>query len=475
MKTATRKGKKPKSTRRAAKVLLVNLIPKSLSDETNQDSEPSIAVNPANPQIIAAGAFTPDPSNGKFAPIYISKDGGNTWVLNSIIPGANADTGTGDITVSFGKGNTLYSAILRGDDEETTRMNILRTTLYASGEPMKVLVNRGGAGVDQPWVRAATSGQGSKSKDYIFIGSNDFNVSDGNTATIDASLDAGVTKPKFWKVRIEARQTSGQDGPTVRPVIHADGTLYAVFHAWRTYNEHTGLGTADVVVVRDDNGGTGSKRFADLVDSDGNTGMRVVHGVRFNFDGYLGQQRTGGDVALAADPTNSHDVYVAYNDDQGSDYNLHVRASTDRGATWSSDIHTVPNALNGALAVNDEGTLGFLYQQLTGSKSSSRWITRLELRPRNSTKWKVITLATTPANTPEITFDPYLGDYDQMVAVGRDFCGVFSANNTPRKANFPSGVTYQRNANFTKGTLLGLDNSTEVHVSIDPFFFKVSP
>jgi len=38
--------------------MIVNIIPNFLSGETNQDSEPSLAVNPANPLQIAASAFT---------------------------------------------------------------------------------------------------------------------------------------------------------------------------------------------------------------------------------------------------------------------------------------------------------------------------------------------------------------------------------------------------------------------------------
>src|ERR1043166_4547722 len=99
------KASKKKTSKKAAtpKVLLVNIIPKSLSGETHQDSEPTIAVNPANPLQIAASAFTPDPLRGSFAPIYVSNDGGNTWTLNSIVPGNNRLTGTRDITVQFSK------------------------------------------------------------------------------------------------------------------------------------------------------------------------------------------------------------------------------------------------------------------------------------------------------------------------------------------------------------------------------------
>src|SRR5216117_4080548 len=76
-----------------------------------------------------------------------------------------------------------------------------------------------------------------------------------------------------------------------------------------------------------------------LVDSgDSKAGIRVVKRVKFNFDGFLGLQRTGGDVAIAVDPSNSSIVYVAYNDDDGADYMLHVLRSTNRGVTWSGDL-----------------------------------------------------------------------------------------------------------------------------------------
>ena len=57
--------------RRAAlaggQVLVVNMVPRSLSGETNQDSEPSLAVNPADPWRSSGTAFTPDPMGGPLA------------------------------------------------------------------------------------------------------------------------------------------------------------------------------------------------------------------------------------------------------------------------------------------------------------------------------------------------------------------------------------------------------------------------
>ena len=85
----------------AATLLLVNMIPNSLSGETEQDSEPMLAVNPNNPQQLVGTAFTPNPMGGSSttAPVFISTDGGHTWTLNTIVPGGDM---TGDITVAFG-------------------------------------------------------------------------------------------------------------------------------------------------------------------------------------------------------------------------------------------------------------------------------------------------------------------------------------------------------------------------------------
>jgi hypothetical protein len=472
-KAARKVTAKAAKTRKSAKaaaptILLVNMIPRSLSGEEHQDSEPSIAVNPANPLHIAGSAFTPDPGEGPLGPIYVSTDGGNTWTLNSILPGATPESGTSDVTLQFGtKTNVLYVGILRADAPgNTTRLNILRTNDFSRAAPMKLLVDR--LGVDQPYVMATTVTSGPDAgKDRLYVGNNDFKAPGGRTATIDQSLNAAGASTNFKSLRIESRKTGGQDGPTVRPAIHTDGTVYAVFHSWRTSS------SADIVVVRDDHGGTGATPFTDLLDpGDGKPGIRVAQNTAFNFDGYLGNQRTGGDVAMTVDPANSDHLFVAYNADQGSDYLLHLLRSTDRGKTWS-EVRTIRNALNPALAVNSDGKLGFLYQQLKGTGAAQRWITQFEMTT-DGASWRSFVLAKMPTNLPDYEFDPYLGDYDHLMAVGKDFYGVFSSNNTPKMSNFPNGVKYQRNANFTTHTLLGVDNLTPVQSSIDPFFFKVT-
>jgi hypothetical protein len=456
---------------------VVNMIPKSLSGEHNQDSEPNIAVNPENPLEIVATAFTPDPAHGPRAPIYVSSDGGATWALRTIVPGGEA---TADISVAFPtQGGSLYAGIL---NYTTFDLNILRTANPFGTATMTTLVDR--ADEDQPWVSAATVA----AHDHVYVGHNNFNTAP-RTATLELAPNAR-TKPApagFTPHVVEHRDTAGQDGPPVRNAVHSSGVIYGAYQRWVTVINQTATATdvaADIVVVRDDHWATAQHPFTSLKDpGDNHSGIRVAQNRLMHFTasvGPLGQERIGADLALAVDPTNAANVWLAWCDRVGgpasTDWTLHVRRSTDSGQTWSGDVRTASKAKNPALAVNDQGLVGLMFQQLVGAGAAAQWTTRIEL---TQDAWA--TPATRHivhralASQPPRDFLPYLGDYIRMVAVGHEFFGTFCGSNLPDMASFPHGVTYQRNANWTTHTLLRADNVTPVPVSIDPFFLHYVP
>lgn len=460
-------------------IKVVNMIPQALSGETNQDSEPNLAVNPANPLQIAGSAFTPAPMGGANAPIYVSTDGGDTWTLNNIVPSAGS-IGTGDITLKFaGSSSRLFTSILDG---ATGDFEVHRSTDFTGPAVMTQLESR--SDEDQPYVQAATVQGGSGAgKDRVFIGVNDFNAPGGKTATVEQTLDGAVASPTFSSIRLETRSTLGQDGPQVRPAVHGDGTVYAAFYRWIASSGSFGANTlvitnAELIVVRDDNWGTGATPFTALTDpSDSLSGRRVATGLSFPFNqtgvAANGQERWGGDVSIAVDPRSSATVYVAYSTLVSSVYTLRVARSLDRGATWSATLLSIPNAKNPALAINSLGKIALVSQQLSGSGATQRWETHLR-DSTDGTAWTDTVLCTALSQSPARSFSPYIGDYLHMMAVGKDFYGVFSANNTPDLSNFPQGVTYQRNHDFDAKKLFGLDGVTVVPPSIDPFFFKVT-
>ena len=150
---------------------VVNMVPFANSGETRQDSEPNLTVNPSDPLQMVGSAFTPDPAGGVNAPVYVSTDGGETWVLNLIVPSQHPVVGTGDITVRFGTTtNVLYAGILRRPAAVGLRLDILRATNFTAATPMTVLVDRDTSpGPDQPYLQAATTmGGGISGRDRVY-------------------------------------------------------------------------------------------------------------------------------------------------------------------------------------------------------------------------------------------------------------------------------------------------------------------
>src|SRR5207249_11154932 len=114
-------------------------------------------------------------------------------------------------------------------------------------------------------------------KDVVLVGDNDANQPAGRTATMDLSVNAGAASPKFKVVGIDTRDPAGgQDAPSIRPAIHADGTAYgAVLH--QVGGSSLATLRYDVVIVRDDKFGGGTKPFTALKDpADNLAGRRVV-------------------------------------------------------------------------------------------------------------------------------------------------------------------------------------------------------
>ncbi|MGF6782144.1 sialidase family protein [Paraburkholderia sp. GAS334] len=433
------------------KITVVNMIPQSQSNESNDDSETNIAVDPANPRIIGATAFTATPT----AVIFLSSDGGETWAEAGIVPAS-----TNDYNAKFSR-NALYCGDLVG-----APLAVFGTTNAFSGAPMVQIDTE--PNIDQPWMAVETVRKGPDAgKDRVYAAYTNWNFVT-SVATIDVCQDGTALAPVFNSVQLQNRAVT-RNAPSVRPAIHDDGTVYAAYFDWRAALVPPTWGStiSDVVVARDDNWGSGG--FQDLVDSsDSHFGVRVATGFNANFNGSLGPDRFGSDLALAVDPRPKHSgrAWVAWCDMQGTSYTLHVRRSTDHGKTWSSELLTVSNAKNPGLAVSSDGRVGVLYQRLTGPGGAQRWEHHVQFT-RNGVDWHDVLLANTAATN-------WTGDYNGLQAHGRDFYGTFATDNTPDLANFPHGVRYQRNVNFTTKQLLDLAGNPVIAPSIDPFFFKIS-
>jgi hypothetical protein len=472
----------------AAQVTVVDMIPHSSSAESNTDSEPNLAVDPANPLRMAATAFTPNPDlkDPSHAVIYLSEDGGNTWRFKAVLPAAKGSVCIHpfcDVTLRFATtSGKLYISDLTDDAQENITLRLSRfDDVFAPGPAVPVILGtwtgKNPDTPDQPYIQAATvlGGEGA-GEDRVFVGINDARAAlQPKTASVDVNSNAGATPPAASvAVPIEARPVPsppGRDGSAVRTAIHASGTVYAAFFGPRPGN------VADVVVVRDDHWGKGTPPFSDLKDAASVPGVVVQQISYTGNESNLGTQKVGrSQISLAVDPNDAASVWLAWGDGTGASFTLHLRHSSDGGQTWSNgDLRQVIGATNPALAVNSRGEVGFLYQQHVIT-AAAFWITTLEISADGfATVPTPIVLSQALQESSQTTGNNPIGDYEHLLAVGKDFFGVFSADNTPDLSLFPQKVAYQREHSFPLQTLwTDASHTFTAQASIDPFFFHVT-
>ncbi len=411
---------------------IVDIVPASQSKEHAQNAEPNIAVDPCDPTKIVISAFGA-PTN----PIFMSKDGAKTWSLLQKVP-------AGDISIGWAGAYNAYLTTLSPKGTSLATMRLHDPTAKSAFRAVpKSIYKPGNDGPDQPWTEAALV----DGVDCIYIAFNDLSRAT-RTASIRQSLDGGRT----WQNFVLERQDPGLgfDGAAVRVAINGN----RVYGAWQRFNSEVGSDIAgDIIVVRDDTGGAGG--YANI--GAFGVGVVVATGERLP-QGLLGQERLGSDLSIAVDPNDPDRVVVAYAAIRGGQTLVSVNLSIDAGVTWN-EIGTTPgDSALPAVAIAGNGVIGLLYTFYDGTNLETHLVQSADEFATETD----LTLSKFADQSLSPDFDPYIGDYQDLVAVGDDFYGTFSASNNT--AAFPQTPIFLRDK-----TLLG---TAKVPFSIDPFFFK---
>jgi hypothetical protein len=200
---------------------VVDVNPKSDSNELEDHTETNIAVNPNNPSEIVVTAFSAaDSAHPGIAPFFYSTDSGESWTVEYDIPAGLLGSSrriTNDWTVAYGRtSNTLYAAVLRADDES---LNVFRGTDPSNPASFVSLPAPVPDQPDNPWVTAITTSQGPETgKDRLYIGYNG-DIIPGATVYMCLDWDALASPPVFTPVKLEMR-SSRSTLPQVRPTVH---------------------------------------------------------------------------------------------------------------------------------------------------------------------------------------------------------------------------------------------------------------
>jgi len=172
-------------------VLVVNTVPADRSDETDLNWQPSIAINPANPNEIVVSAYTEPPNNVGYSYSY---DRGQNWQMNFSEPGEQLDQ-----SVGFGATGELYWTIAFKPVSDIPTLHVLRTPDPSTAGPLPE-IDTPRPEIDQPYAHVFTHGEPTPpDKDRLYVGYIDrsHNMGDSAIATVDVCLDARAAAPIF--------------------------------------------------------------------------------------------------------------------------------------------------------------------------------------------------------------------------------------------------------------------------------------
>jgi hypothetical protein len=339
--------------------------------QNRQSNETTVAISPANPNIVAAGGNDyrmVTVAGDVWLGVYVSQDGGATW-FNTFVPGFPSDTSpaglaspllnldaSGDPVVRFDAEGNLYVAAIAFNrnfdqpDRPVDNLVYIARYDYTPGTPGGVstpnsaanppnftydfttVVDRGAVGfavpgvigfagifTDKEWMEIDTYSD-SPCSGYVYVAHTNFHGPSGSSQIMfSRSTDSGATFS-----RTQVISTGGSSGTPFNQgadiAVAPDGTVYVAYGAFQGGgNSFNGI----AIVKSTDCGATWSQPvFVGAINDP------QAPGVAF---------RTPAFAFVTVDDTDSDVVYVAYQSLDG-DYDIYVQRSTDAGATWEAPV-----------------------------------------------------------------------------------------------------------------------------------------
>lgn len=403
-------------------------------------NEPSIAVNPANPNQIAILRFTfLWPSNSD---LLYSTDGGTTWADETSIPTPpgrkNAMNCPCDQTIGYGRNGTLYGTFLMVTPDEVVTGSTTNPASAKSwrwnGKPAQLTSGKR-TNVDQPWL-VVNRDPKKASQDDVYVGFDDLTANQGRVAVSYGSSPVNITADNNAGNQIEANTNPGLR-------LAADprnGTVYAL------YENASGTGEPKTVTYKLNRSTDGGRTWK--LSGSGNgltvTTVKSDEGPAYKFGGV--NALIGGVDHVAVDPT-SGDVYVVYGQNVRGGNQIKIRRLTPNrsgGLTVgpASNVSSSTNAALPSVAVTSNGTVGVLYDTFDGKTAAGFPIFSAHLARSTDHGATFSDVVLQKFQSPQKTISSMptqrvLGDYQEMTAVGGTFYGTFAGNTSGVPAKSP--------------------------------------
>lgn len=386
------------------------------------DTEPSIAVNPANPQEIAIVSFSEGWDVTTPAPVWKSADGGATWTKERLIPQSpTSASGPGDQKLAYDAAGHLFVAELGFDvlDFVARQTGLTNTPLTAGAT----------YGNDQPHIAVDNSSTGTCAHRLYspWLDTTQLNAH----SMVSDSDNKGVTL-----TTLAAGDNAAFPNRTTRIAVAPDGKAYVVYKT-REGAINSDFETVHFRVARsDDCGASWNALGAGGVSVHGTSPVTTYFTQSFgnSTKGFVNRARSS-DAWIAVSPITGAVSVAFVNKDASGFAQIYVATSTNQGATWNSERATdgTHNSAFPEIAVNDDGRIGVLFIDYDDSGAATLFRHHLLVSPFLGTQWVDEVLQTMDPSTLSNALNGFIwGDYEGLTAHGTTFYGVFTGESIGR-------------------------------------------
>jgi hypothetical protein len=445
-------------------------------------NEPSVAVNPLDPnQIVvttfAYGVFIDSGPGASKASVWYSTDGGADWTIRFPIPNSPAP-GQGvpnDQTIAYDSNGVLHGAFLTfGLTSTSPSLNIFQGTTTdpnadgVNGRPATAwqwdpntanVYSRTTNNSDQPWL---VLGNG-----HVYVGYGVFldngKGGDGNVEMrVSASADNGATFTA--DNNINSTNNNGSLSITANPGIRLAtdkvGNVYSIYGWGQSPVVQAGETTSLHYRLNMSSDGGQTWKFTSLGGQAG--GLVIDDGQSLQLGSSFGgvDRLTGNITAIAADPSGAH-VYAVYGkeDATGTDRLYLAEFHPDGSGGLVERANPLPFSVAGqrsalpSIAVTDNGTIAVQYDTFTaGDGQFHVHLATSADQGRSFTDQDLYDFTATGIPYPYTGGNRLFGDYQDLIALGNTVYGTFAA----------------------RGNVLNHSHGIDTTDKIDPFFYSVA-
>ena len=382
------------------------------SHECGSQSETSIAIDPANPNVVIAGS-----NEIQRLPMraMVSADGGAAFTgVDLPLPPPRTSRGFdfgSDPGLAFdSNGVAYYSYIVvffgAGGGINGTEMAVARSSDHGATWAATYFALQTGTAQfnDKPMITVDTGVGAGHHTNRIYVTwdhatGNSSSTKNGNNVLLATSDDGGATFSA--PVSVSGPFTGRTGGIGADPYVAGDGTLHV---AWQDYAHGAILDAAST---------DGGRSFA--------SPRLIAHVAGFAFD--IAAQNSRGALVYPACGASGTTLYCSYMDGSAAATNVFVAKSTDGGISWTSTaMPSGGDQFNQWLAVDaSDGSVNVAYYD-TGTHGSAAATYTLARSTDGGGTWAAIPVATAPTDetccAPSVNLGNQYGDYEGLAAAG---------------------------------------------------------